>query len=311
MDVLGSVLQSLRLRGSVYCHADLSAPWGVGFPQTKDALFHVFDRGSGWVRMDGLINPIAVKSGDVLLFPHGTPHQLSDRPGGKVVSLAAVIRPPGNACARIQRGGGGGLTSLICGGFSLEDGDLAHPVLSLLPPMIHLSGQSGQVAPFLETTLRFLLAEAGSERPGSVSVTTRLTEVLFIQVLRVWLESAAAQERAGWMSGLTDPQLARALELIHEKPSHPWTVDSLARAAAMSRSVFAARFHARIGEPPLRYLTRWRLSEAARALREGEHSIAEIATRFGYESQAAFTKAFVREFRTSPGAYRRQHTPTA
>jgi len=201
-------------------------------------------------------------------------------------------------------GGEGAETQLVCGSFRLERAD-AHPLLEFLPPLLHLRPAENAAAEWMEATLRFLARETREARPGTETIVSRLTDVLFVQVLRAWIETAP-EGRGGWLGALRDRQIGAALAHLHRSPDRGWTNASLAEAVGMSRSRFAARFTALVGEPPLTYLSRWRLETAAGLLGDGALGLAEVAARVGYESEAAFSKAFRRRFGTPPGAYRRR-----
>lgn len=203
-----------------------------------------------------------------------------------------------------MRGGGEGAeTRLVCGSFRFERRD-AHPLLELLPPLIHLRPAEAPAAEWLEATLRFLAWETREAKPGTETIVSRLTDVVFVQVLRAWIE-ALPEGRGGWLGALRDRQVGAALALVHRAPERDFTNASLAAAVGMSRSRFAARFSALVGEPPLAYVSRWRLETAAGLLRDGALSLGEVAERVGYDSEAAFSKAFRRRFGSPPGAYRR------
>ena len=309
MDVLTDVLQMLRLTSRVYCRSELRAPWGLAMPPARRMAFHVVDRGGAWLRREDQQEVIPLAAGDLVVLPHGVGHQLADHPAtleGPLVEL----KQTGPGCPRLQLGGSGPATTLVCGYFYLieEGGWDDHPLAPLLPGLIHVRGEDGRRVPWLEATLKFLSDEAGSGRPGSDTVVQRLTEVLFVQVLRAWLESESAPP--GWLGALRDPQIGRALTLLHLDPAHGWTVANLAAEVNMSRSAFAARFAALVGEPPLAYLTRWRMRLAAGLLR-ADVPLTEIAERVGYESEAAFSVAFKRERGIPPGRYRRSLEPTS
>jgi AraC-like DNA-binding protein len=300
VDVLASVLASLRFSGAAFCRADLGAPWGVGYPAMEWPLLHVVDRGACWLKVDGNPVPMALAGGDLVLFPRGCRHQFSDSPSSPIHKLDSVLLQPHGRCPRIQRGGKGALTSLICGGLSFDRG-APNPVVQALPELVLVRSEQARTVPGLEPLVRSFAAEAGSDRPGAELVAGRLAEILFVQVVRAWADGLPADGSSGWIRALQDPQISRAIGAIHQAPGARWSVADLAKEAAMSRSSFAARFTELLGEPPLRYVTRWRMAMAARALREGAQSTKEIAERFGYESQAAFTKAFRREVGTTPG----------
>jgi AraC-like DNA-binding protein len=315
-DVLTDVLASLRLRGRLFCRSELSAPWSLSLPAGEFAHFHVIERGGCWIRVAGDDRPKPLASGDLVVLPYGQGHTLSDNPEMEtppmpIARLLAGTKGPGPGSSTLLRHGGGGAeTALICGFFRFE-GSRTHPLLSVLPPLLHIQGDGGETmwtTGWLGSTLRFLAAEARHPRPGTETLISRLTDVIFVQALRAWIEGQP-EGVGGWLGALRDRQIAAALGEIHRQPERNWSVASLAAAAGMSRSSFAARFTALVGEAPLAYLTRWRMHLASEFLRGRDLSVSEIAGRVGYESEAAFSKAFKREVGVSPGAYRRSEPP--
>ncbi len=304
MDALSDVLSLLRVRGSVFCRAELSGPWGVHTKGSDAAIFHVVVRGAGWILVDGEEQPRAFRAGDILVLPHGHPHVLSDPPGATTTHIRALPHRPGvDGLPCVCHGGGGSETSILCGSFHLgPEAQLA--LLPFLPPLIMASAGLGTTAAWLDATLRLLAGEVVSERPGAAVVVERLADVLFIQVLRSWVEEQRATG-GSWLAALGDPQLSRALAALHRQPEEPWTASRLARQAGMSRSVFYQRFERVVGEPPAAYVTRWRMLVARRGLRQGG-SVFEVAEQVGYGSEAAFSRAFKRAVGQSPSAWRRE-----
>lgn len=301
MDVLSPVLDTLRLSAGRYCCSELSVPWGIRFLERRCAMFHVVDRGSLWLRVEGESAPLALSGGDLVLLPHGTEHSLSDsvNRGARVVEFRDDHR-----FVVDSRDKDGPRTRFVCGEIHLEE-MVAHPLLVHLPRVMHIRSDSDVPVESLQLTLRALGVEASRDEPGVESVITRLTEVLFVQALRAWLRTNSAID-TGWLAGLTDPSIAKALALIHRQPAAPWTVASLAEEVGMSRSVFARRFGELVGEAPIAYLTRWRMYLAATTLRDHPHAaIAEVAESSGYDSAAAFNRAFRKVIGTTPGQWRR------
>ncbi len=306
VDVLSDVLENLRLRSHVLAETELSPPWGIRANPTDDFAFHIVSRGHCWFEVDGRA-PVEVTSGDVLLLAPGRGHTLRDDPASpaptieELVASGAFTRPP--AVDPMATDAPIRTTRLVCGRFRVDE--LGGGVLrSALPAVIHTRDLTDDLGPWIAQTLHLLAHEASQSAPGKATVVNRLCEALFVYLLRSHLRSASPQT-PNWLRGLVDPQVARALERIHEHPEHPWTVASLAAAAGMSRSAFAARFGAVVGKPPMTYLAGWRLSRAAAVLRREDIAIAEVAARHGYESEASFSKAFKRAIGTAPGAYRR------
>lgn len=304
-DVLAAVMDAVRLHGQVFCRSELRAPWGMALRASDFAHFHIVERGGAWLAIEGTA-PMALAGGDVVVVPHGAGHTLTDAPASPTRPLAAMVRRAraGGGCAIVQAGGRGAETHLVCGAFRFEHPD-AHPLVALLPAVIHLRPQQSAVSEWLQSTVRFLLAETREPRPGTEAVVSRLTDVIFVQVLRAWIETLA-EGRGGWLGALRDRQMGAALARLHEAPERPWTTATLAGAVGMSRSRFAARFTALVGQPPLTYLSRWRLQRAARLLEDPALSLGDVAARVGYESESAFSKAFRRRYGAPPGAYRRR-----
>jgi AraC-like DNA-binding protein len=304
-DVLTTVMDAVRLRSRVFCRSELKAPWGLALARSDYAHFHVIERGGAWLRIEGQ-EPVALAGGDLVVVPHGTGHTLTDSLATKARPLAEMAgRRAGEAGCVVMRGGGEGAeTRLVCGSFRFERRE-AHPLLELLPPLIHLRPAETPAAEWLEATLRFLTWETREAKPGTETIVSRLTDVIFVQVLRAWILSLP-EGRGGWMGALRDRHVGAALALVHRSPDRDWTNASLAEAVGMSRSRFAARFTALVGEPPVTYLSRWRLETAAGLLQDGALGLGEIASRVGYESEAAFSKAFRRRFGAPPGAWRRR-----
>jgi AraC-like DNA-binding protein len=220
--------------------------------------------------------------------------------------LPAAIRPratPGPAVT-VRYGGGGAATTLAGGFFSTENGS-QNLLFASLPPVLHVKGDAGTTVRWLEANLQFVASEMASGEPGFETIVSRLADILVVQAVRAHLAEKGGESK-GWLRALVDPQIGRALSLIHEKPEGDWTVESLASEVGMSRSPFAARFAQLVEEPPLRYLTRWRMQKASRLLETSHAGLAVIAKRVGYDAEAAFSKAFKRYTGVSPGAYRRK-----
>ena len=307
MDVLTDVLEAIHVRSLVSGRLELTAPWGLRLEGGRPG-FIVVTRGTCWLEADGVGKPIQLAGGDFVLLPKASAHVVRDsldtpaRPLEQVLDGSTTRRGcrPGGI---FEYGGGGALTTIVGGCFQMEDA-ANNPLLAALPPIIHVKGDRGSPVPWLEMTLQFVSSEMAQGLPGTSTVVSRLADVLFVQAVRAHL--AHSGERSGWLRALVDQQIGQALGLIHERPEHGWTVESLAAGVGMSRSAFAARFSELVGEPPLTYLTRWRMSKAARLLRSGTAGVGEIADRVGYEAEAAFSKAFKRWSGAAPGAYRRQ-----
>ncbi len=306
-DVLTTVMDSLGLKSSILCRSELAAPWGMSLTRSDYAHFHAVEHGHCWLRLKSRPRPVALSGGDLVVVTRGEGHVLSDSPSTPGVPPARLIgskKAPGGHVV-VRHAGRGSETRMVCGAFHLENPE-AHPLLTLLPPLLHIKAHQDQVEGWLDSTLRLLTFATRESGPGVEAMGSRLTGVIFVQVLRAWLASLAEGE-GGWLGALRDRHIGQALAAIHQFPERDWTVASLAAQTGLSRSPFSARFNALVGEPPLSYLTRWRMNTATRLLRERELGLAEIAGRVGYTSEAAFSKAFRRRFKTAPGAYRRRY----
>lgn len=303
-DVLADVLDSLKLRGRFFCQTELSAPWSLSFAAGFFAHFHVVERGACWLQVDGVRDTIASKEGDlVLVIPRGQGYQLSDRPGTTPVPLAELIGDSrGGLRAVIKHGGGGSQTELICGAFEYR-GSQANAALAVLPLWIRVPKRERHANEWLNATLRFLRKETKQASLGSETIVARLIDVIFVEAVRTWLKDQP-RGSAGWLGALRDPAIGAALGLLHKNPEKAWTVPSLAAQVGMSRSPFAARFAALVRQSPMSYVKHWRLQLAARLLEDQNLSLVTIAEQVGYESAAAFSRVFKREFRVSPGQYR-------
>jgi AraC-like DNA-binding protein len=310
MDVLTDVLNTVRLQSAIHFCTELTTPWGIRVPAQNDrAIFYVMTRGSCYLEIERHKPPVSLAGGDLVMLSHGDAHVLRDRLNSPIVPLARLVKacPKCDPHRAIHHGGGGPLTAMVAGHFIFKN-QMSKPFLSTLPPLIHIHGEHGQVVPWLDTTLKWIAAETNSKNPGAQIMASRLTDMLFIQILRAHLaeRSNECNSKAGWLRAIADPQLGKALELIHEQPNHPWTVAELASQVNMSRTAFSMRFTQLAGIPPLAYVTKWRMLKAGDILRQGQATISEIATYVGYESEASFSKAFKREIGVAPGMYRKE-----
>ncbi|NOK33679.1 AraC family transcriptional regulator [Corallococcus exercitus] len=303
-DVVSDVLETLRFKTLLFGRFELGAPWAVRMPRKANASFYVVARGSLRLQVEGTAKPVFLSAGDVVLLPRAPAHVLDDgsrrAPAASDFVPSQLLRPP-----TTRLGGTGPLTTLVTGCFQFGV-DPVHPLLRAFPSIIRLSTQEGQGTPSLAATVQLITAETATPGPGSALVLGRLADVLLVHALRAQTALAGARQ-AGWKA-LADPAIGNALSLMHEQPGTPWTVERLAQAVGVSRSGFAARFHALVGETPLHYLANWRMIRAARWLRESTDSLDTIAERAGYESAPAFSKAFKRRWGVGPGAYRRAPT---
>ncbi|MEX2130771.1 MAG: AraC family transcriptional regulator [Pseudohongiellaceae bacterium] len=303
MDVLSDVLSSIHLGGGVYFRCEMSAPWGMAIPATPVAEFHVVVRGHCWLRVGDSEKLILLQGGDVVAFLDGGAHGLVDSPHSLEKNAADIIEGQSlEHFGPVLHGGGGALASILCGYFEF-DRDSLHPLVAALPPFIHLRGTGIAEFNWLQNTLNFMIQEALAARPGAEAVVSRLAGVLFVQLVRAYIEQSSAPP--AMLAALADKQIGKVLALMHKEPARAWTLEALARNAGMSRSALATRFNLLVGDTPMHYLTMWRLQLARKLLGESPQSTAAIAERVGYQSEAAFSKAFKRAIGLGPGAYRR------
>jgi AraC-like DNA-binding protein len=301
VDPLDDALYFLRMRGTMYCRSELTEPWGLAMPPLDGfVMFHVVTAGHCWLDVPGG-TPRVLHPGDFALVPHARGHVLASEPGVAIANLFDVPRElVSHRYELLRHGGGGAGTTMICGAVEF-DHPAAQRFLGLLPPLIAIDRSSLPDQEWMQSTLRLMAAEAQS--PGGETVVTRLVDVLVIQAIRWWMAHDPAA-RAGWLGALQDPQIGRAIAAVHRDPCGAWTVASLAAQAAMSRSAFAARFTLLVGEPAMQYVTRWRMQTALTWLQQDTATIAEVGHRLGYQSTAAFSRAFKRFMEMSPGAAR-------
>ncbi len=302
MDVLSDLFNEMYLSGEVVACFDLTAPWGITMPP-HGGIFHAIDQGDCWIRMVPDGQPFHVSAGDLVIFPEAATHEIFDAPSSPAIPLEEALRRRSENSLKCTLGGGGSGTTFVCGIFHFRNSDY-HAFRSLLPPVLHVRGGEGEAQQWMRTILRRLNAEAASTSPGAHTVISRLTDILFIEGVRTWLENQAS-EAVGLLSALNDPLVGEALSRIHGDPSRKWTIESIAGEVGLSRSAFAAHFTRFVGEPPLRYITRWRMQLAQNRLYGTTTAVGDIADQLGYSSEDAFKRAFKREVGLPPGAYRK------
>jgi AraC-like DNA-binding protein len=303
VDVLADVLAALRAGTPVAAHTEAHAPWGLRFDHTTGATFHVVLAGTSWLAPlpEGPeFEPVELGAGDVVLLGRGVPHAMTSAPGAALVDFRPTRPSPATPFGRVSLAGPGERATILCGAYRLRR-HRPHPLLRDLPEVMHLPAVPGH-HPGLRTLVRLLGDELAAHPPGAAVVAPSLVDALLVYMLRAWLSETAGAP--GWSGALADPVTARALDAIHGDPARAWTVAQLGAAAGLSRAAFARRFTTLVGEPPLTYLTRWRMTTAARLLRDTDKPLAQVATAVGYGSAFAFAKAFRREYATTPGGYR-------
>jgi AraC-like DNA-binding protein len=296
VDVLGDALAAMRTGQAHSRRNQYRESWGVRFESFSGAGFHVVLKGGCWLFVDGS-EPVTLGVGDVVCLPHGAGHALADSPfhvpaEPRTASLLQLDEAPTDETAT---------TVLLCGAYLLDQAR-PHPLFAELPALIHLPARVG-VRPRLRSAVDLLGAELDRPGHGSEAIIPALLDVLLLYMLRAWFDEHSAH--TGWVGALGDSALLTSLRAIHSEPNRPWTVESLGAAAGLSRASFAGRFSSMVGQPPLTYLTWWRMTVAARLLRETSNSMRQVAESVGYRSEFAFAKAFKREYGTGPGQYRR------
>jgi len=316
VDAFSEVLSTVKLQGALFFNAEFSAPWSYASPRS-DALapellpgaehlviYHFLTDGSAFVQVENG-RPISLSAGDIVMFPHGDPHQMGNGSPSQVVSReAALALIRCRSLGPVRMGGDGEITRFVCG-FMACDPQLCRPILSGLPSMLKVNIRSGSSGQWLESSIRQLVAQASNHQPGSEAMLAKLSEALFVETLRQYIASLPP-EQTGWLAGARDAVVGKSLAILHSRVNHPWTIADLAKEVGMSRSALVDRFSRYLSEPPMAYLTRWRLQLAARKLTSTPRSVAEIASEVGYESEAAFNRAFKREFGVPPATYRRE-----
>jgi AraC-like DNA-binding protein len=299
MDILAEVLDRVRLGGTLLFHFELGRPWSLGLAQRPYALFHYLSRGSATLALEQG-EELRMTEGDFVVLTRGEPHVLYSDSRTKPLLVLDLHRPPAHLGVVRHGGGAQPLSTMICGNFSVARPSRGS-VLELLPPVLLL--KPAEDGGWLEAILQRMVSESALERPGQGVALSRLTEVLFVEVLRSWIKSLGPGE-GGWLGAMADPHIGPALQLIHEQPDRPWTLEDLGRRVGLGRSTFSARFTKLVGQSMYRYLIARRMAEAAFLLETTDEGMARIATRVGYETAAAFSKLFHRHHGLSPGRYR-------
>jgi AraC-like DNA-binding protein len=316
MDALSEALSTVRMTGAIFTNSVCTAPWGFAVPAmermapllspgTESVVsYHFVTEGKATIQLPEA-ESLNVAAGDIVIIPHGDPHTFTNgAPSELIDSGGAVARWLGGDVTPFQTGGGGETTRFVCGYFGCER-HAARLFLAGLPSVIAIHIRTAPAGQWLESSIRHLLEEAQSGRPGCAAVLSKMAEALFMESLRRYMDQLPL-EAIGWLAGAKDSVVGSALALMHRRPSYPWTVSDLTAEVGASRSVLAERFQHFLGEPPLTYLARWRLQLAARLLQTTQKTIIHVALDVGYESEAAFNRAFKREFGLPPAQYRRQ-----
>ena len=320
MDVLSDALRVIRLKGALFLNAEFGEPWCVHAPSATElapllapgqkhlAICHLVVEGSCWAKL-ATGEAVLLEAGDVVALPHGDAHLVGSGLHGTPVAAGDAVRLKLPELARTRYGGSGAGTVVICGWFGYEH-QVSSPVMAALPRLLHTNVRRRASGDWLERSIRYAVDEAAAGRAGYDVVADKLAEVLFVETLRGYVESLP-ECHTGWLAGLRDPLVGASITRLHERPAHRWTVASLAQAVNVSRTVLADRFVALVGMPPMQYLAQWRMALAADLLTGANLSLTRVCEQVGYESEAAFSRAFRREYGMPPGAWRRSRDGAA
>ena len=318
MDALSETLRVVRLVGAIFINARFTAPWCYQSPRADIAapllepgaehvvIWHLITEGECFVEMDDA-PAVRLVAGDAVLFPAGDAHRMTSTPGLAPATGARLDAVLARRPRQLAYGGGGARTKLVCG-YLACDHRLARMLLAGLPPLLRVSVRGSNAGLWLEASVRYALSEARSPRPGGEGVLAKLAEVVFIEMLRLHMNEQG-DGRTGWLAGVGDRIVGAALNEMHRRPAHPWTLEELARDSNTSRSVLAERFQLLVGSSPMQYLTQWRMLLAANLLSGSNAPLARIAEDVGYQTDTAFSRAFRREYGAPPATWRRRLTP--
>jgi len=315
VDALSDILRVIRLKGGVFLHAEFTTPWCIFSQVTPQDCRPFLDGAEHMVPYHYVVEgrltaqipntaPVEVEAGEVIIFPHNDGHLLGSHLNLPPVPSREVVRVlPQSGLFIIRHGGGGARTRVVCGFLGCDRLD-GNPLAAALPPVLRFDARHGSAASWIRSSFEFAADEIAAGRAGSGTVLAKLSELLFVESLRHYVE-ALPDEQTGWLAGLKDSFVSRALGLLHRRVAEPWTVDDLGREVGLSRSALAERFTRLIGEPPMHYLARWRIQLAAHQLRNSDTPLVRIAEEVGYESEAAFNRAFKRHFGLPPATWRK------
>jgi len=316
MDVLSEVLKVVKLQGALFYNAEFSSPWSVSASSSRALashfapggehviVYHLVIEGRAFVRLESG-ERIPVNAGEIVMIPHGDRHILENGPPTPTIDDSHQLGQVLAQGLKLWRvGGGGEVTRIVCGYMACEP-RLSTVFLSGLPPVLKVNIRNDNSGRWLENSIRFSVNEAGTSRAGGEAVLAKLSEVLFVETLRSYIAQLPS-EQTGWLAGARDSEVGQTLALMHRNPTHPWTIATLAKKAGISRSVLAERFRHYLREPPMAYLTRWRLQLGAQMLSSTNYAVSQIAAEVGYDSDAAFNRAFKRHFKIPPARFRSQ-----
>jgi AraC-like DNA-binding protein len=318
MDALLDICKTMQLSGAVFLDAEFTAPWCIlsqvapedctpFMPRPAHVIgYHYVTAGRLLLKVDGH-PPIPVEAGEIILLPRNDPHVLASAANLRPVNSHLLIQPgPAGGLARIVHGGGGEQTQILCGFLGTNVPNM--PIVGILPKMLRIGVEQGASGNWIESSFRFAAHQLADGRVASPTVLAKLAELLFMEAVRRYVDSLVP-ETGGWLVGLRDPVVGRALVLLHGRMTHRWTTEALAQEVGLSRSAFAERFTGLMGEPPMRYLANWRMQVAAQRLKGSHEPIVRVAFETGYESEAAFNRAFKRAFGMPPMTWRKRQSP--
>jgi AraC-like DNA-binding protein len=321
MDVLSEVLRAVKLDGALFYNAEFSAPWAARSidaqtvtsylsPNSQHVIiFHLMTEGRAYAHVEGDDRPIPLNAGDILIVPHGDAHILGNGRSVTPVDRAQVLEQVLSQGLKVSRmGGGGEVTKFVCGYMACEP-QLSRVFLGGLPPILKINIRNDVSGQWLENSIRYSVDNVDTSRPGDETILAKLSEVLFVETLRRYI-ALLPGEQTGWLAGIRDPEVGKALALLHRKPAYPWTIAALTNEVGISRTVLAERFRRYLSETPMAYLTRWRLQLGAQLLKSTNSSAAQIAADVGYESEPSFNRAFKREFGLPPARFRSKSKST-
>jgi AraC-like DNA-binding protein len=313
MDVLSEVLRVVKLESAFFFNAEFSAPWSFASPVSHKLapyihppeghviVYHLLIDGRAQARVNG--TRLSLGSGDIVIFPHGDSHYLESGPALQSVDGEEELPRIFAQGLKLTRMGGGGEVSRFVCGYMVCEPRLSKVFLAGLPPVFKVNIREDKSGQWLENAIRYAIIDAGADHAGGEAVLTKLCETLFAETLRRYVVQSP-EHQIGWLAGVRDPEIGKVLTLMHRRPAAPWTLEKLAQDAGLSRSVLAERFRHYVGEPPMTYLTQWRMQLGAQMLRSTNYSVAQIAAEVGYDSEQAFNRAFKRSFGEPPARYK-------
>jgi len=319
MDVLSEVLRAVKLEGALFFNAEFCAPWCVDSPQSAQVapylcegaehliIYHYLIDGTAYAKLKYEDERVELTAGDIVIFPHGDAHLLGHGVGARPLDGLQLLTKFKRGLSPARLGEGGSVTRFVCGFMACEP-RLSEVFLAGLPKILKVNIGKEPSGRWLENSIQFSACELNQPDAGSRMLQSKLSEVLFAETLRCYI-NRLPQDQTGWLAGLRDPAVGKALALLHEHPEYHWTVSSLVRRIGSSRTRLGERFRHFLGESPMTYLTHWRLKLAAEMLQSRDNSVAEIAADVGYNSEAAFNRAFKRVFGCPPAKFRRSHRP--